>query len=75
MEILDLPGAYLNTDTPEDKFILLNIEGEFLDIMCKMNPEHKKNVRVQIGVKVLHLRIMKYLYGCMDSTLLWYDIY
>ena len=42
--IFDVPGAYLNTDTPEDKFILLNIEGDFVDIMCEVNPKHKKNV-------------------------------
>ena len=44
--IFDIPGAYLNADMPEDKFILFNIEGEFVDIMCEVNSEHKKNVRV-----------------------------
>ena len=33
-----VPGAYLNTDMLEDKFILLKIEGEFVDIMCEVNP-------------------------------------
>ena len=51
------------------------IEGEFLDIMCEVNPKHKKNVCVENGVKLLYLRLMKSLYGCMESTLLWYDIY
>ena len=27
VDISDVPGAYLNTDMPEDKFILLKIEG------------------------------------------------
>ena len=53
VEIYDVPGAYLNADIPEDKFILLNIEGEFVEIMCKVNPKHKKNVRADNGVKVL----------------------
>ena len=43
--------------------------------MCKVNPEHKKNVRVENGVKLLYLNLLKELYGCMDSALLWYDIY
>ena len=51
--IYDVSGAYLNADIPEDKVILLNIEGEFVDIMCKVNPKHKKTVRVKNGVKVL----------------------
>ena len=51
--IFDVPAAYLNEDMLEDKFILLKIEVEFVDIMCEVNPEHKKNVRVENGVKVL----------------------
>ena len=27
------------------------------------------------GVRLLYLRLFKYLYGCMESTLLWYDLY
>ena len=55
--------AYLNADTPEDKFISLNIEGEFVEIMCKVNSKHKKNVRVDNGVTVLYLQLLKALYG------------
>ena len=40
-----------------------------------MNPKHKKNVRVEIVVKVLYLRLLKALYGYMESALLWYDLY
>ena len=75
MAISDYPGAYLNADMPEDKFILLNIEGEFVDIMCEVNPKHKKKLRVDNGVKVLYLRILKDLYGCMESAQLWYYLY
>ena len=41
VEIFDVPGVYLNADTPEDKFILLNIEGKFVDIMSEVNTYHK----------------------------------
>ena len=40
--IFDIPRAYLNDDIPEDKLVLLNIEGEFVDILCEVNPKHKK---------------------------------
>ena len=43
--------------------------------MCEVNPKHKKNVRVENGVKVLYLLLLKSLYGCMESALLWYDLY
>ena len=70
MEIFGVPGAYLNADMPEDKRILLNIEGGFLYITQKVNPKNKKNVRVDNGVKVLYLRLLKYLYVCMESAVL-----
>ena len=75
MGIVYVPGAYLNDDIPEYKFILLNVEGEFLNIMCEVNPKHNKNVRVENGVKLLYISLLKALYGCMESELLWYDIY
>ena len=55
---------------PEDKFILLNIEGGIVDIMCKMNPKHKKKMCVENVVRVLYLRIMEALYGFMESVIL-----
>ena len=75
VDIFDVPGAYLSADMPEDKFIILKIEGEFLEIMWEVNPEHKKNVCVENGLKVLYLSLLKALYGCMEYELLWYDIY
>ena len=75
MDIFYVPRAYLNADMTEDKFIILKIGGEFVDIMCKMNPEHKKNVCVKNGVKVLYISLLKALYGCMEYALLCYDLY
>ena len=34
----DVPGAYFNADIPNDKYASLKLEGEFMDIMCNMNP-------------------------------------
>ena len=43
--------------------------------MSEVNPEHKKNIRVRNGVKVLYIRLLKALYGCTESALLWYYLY
>ena len=48
---------------PEYKFILVNIEGEFLDIMCEVNPKQEKNVRVENGLISPYVRLIKALYG------------
>ena len=60
---------------PADKFILLNIEGKFVDIMCGVNPKHKKNVHVENLVTVIYIRLLKAIYRYMESALLWYGIY
>ena len=44
--------------------------------MCKVNPEHAKNVRVgKRGRKVLYMKVLCDIYGCIDSALQWYKIF
>ena len=73
--IFDVPGAYLNADIPNEKYFRLKLEGRFVDIMCNVNPDHIPNIWYKNGKKEIYLRIMKYLYGCIESALLWYDLY
>jgi len=73
--IADVSGAYLHAEMPSDKQVLLKLVGKFVDIMCEVNPEYKKYVRYEKGVKVLYLRVLRALYGCLESALLWYNLY
>jgi len=73
--VFDVPGAYLHADIPKSKFVLLKIEGQFVDIMNKVNPEYKADVRYENGRKVLYVQILKALYGMIESALLWYELY
>ena len=43
--------------------------------MYEVNPKHKKNVHVENVVKVIYPRLLKALYGLMESAKLWYDIH
>ena len=38
--IFDVPGAYFNTDMYDEKYVMLKLECEFLDMMCNVNPYH-----------------------------------
>ena len=49
MEIFDVPGAYLNPIIPEDKFVLLKLEDEFVDIMCEVNSEFIKDFQQEFN--------------------------
>jgi hypothetical protein len=73
--IFDVKGAYLHADMPPDKRVLLKLRGRFVDIMCQVNPVHKENVICENGVQVLYLWVVKALYGCIQSALLWYELY
>ena len=73
--ICDVPGAYLNASMPKDKFVLIKFVDEFVDLMCMADPSLKPIVRMENGKKVLYLRILKALYGGIESGLLWYQMF
>ena len=54
---------------------LMKLEGDFADIMCDINPDHKPNVVYEKGKKVLYLEILQAIYGCLESSLRWYELY
>ena len=74
MYIFDFPGAYLIAEFPEENSSYKKFHGGFVDFICKVNPEHMNNVRVENNIKVLYLRLLQALYGCMESALLWHDL-
>ena len=43
--------------------------------MCKVSPEHLKNVSYENSKKVLYLEVLQAIYGCIKSTLRWYELY
>ena len=75
MAIFDVPGAYLHANMPEDKFAVIKFENEFVDIMCEINKELIEDIKYEKGKKVLYMRILKALYGCIESALLWYNLW
>ena len=73
--VFDIPGAYLHAEIPEEKKVLMKLKDEFVDIMCTVNPEHTKNIVYEKGRKVLYLRVLRAVYGAIESALLWYNLY
>ena len=74
--IFDVPGAYLHALMPEDKNVIMVLRGKFVDIMCQVDPSYHEYVTVNSkGQKVLYLKILRALYGCIESALLWYQLY
>ena len=40
----DVPGAYIHSEIPKYRCVIIKLNGYFVDIMCRVNPEHENNV-------------------------------
>ena len=69
----DVVGAYLKAYMKD--FVIMKFTGESVDILCRMNPKYIPFVVIERGVKVLYVRLIKALYGCVQSALLWYELF
>ena len=69
----DVKGAYLHMDMKD--FVLLQLVGKAVNIMCQVNPKYEKFVVIENGKKVLDLQLLKALYGCVQFALLWYNLF
>ena len=59
---------------PLGKQILLKLKGKSVDIMFEVNPEHRVNVIME-KQQVLYLRGTRSIYGCIESAMLWCELY
>ena len=66
-------GAYLNADMPD--FTVMKPTGDAFHIMCRVNPKYEEIVTMKKGKKVLYVQLLKVLYGCVQSALLWYNVF
>jgi hypothetical protein len=69
----DVAGAYLHAEMKD--FTLLKMEGESVIIMCDVSPEYETFACYKNGKKVLYLELLKALYECVQSALLWYELF
>ena len=58
-----------------DNYTLLKLEGNSVDIVCDVNVDYEKFVCMENGKRVLYLMLLKTLYGCVKSVLLWYELF
>ena len=74
----EIPGAFLQAKLapkPNNERVLMKLVGEFVDIICKVNPEHIKNVIYKNSKKVLYMEVLQAIYGCIESALRWYELF
>ena len=53
----------------------MRITGKEVDLFLELDPSLAEFVVIEKGVKVLYVQLDKALYGCVQSALLWYELY
>ena len=72
----DVPGAFLQAEMAEDKLVLLKLKGQFAEMMCDINSEYRNKVQKNgKKVKVLYMRVIRAIYGCIEAALQWYILF
>ena len=71
--ITDVKGAYLNAKMND--VVIMKIIGREVELFCKLDPSLRKFVTTEKKKKVLYTQLDKALYGCVQSALLWYELY
>ena len=65
---------YLHADM--DEKLIMMFDGEMVDYMIAVNPEYEKFVHTKnTGRRILYIQLLKALYGCMQSKLLWFKLF
>ena len=60
---------------PKVRQVLLVLRDELVDIMCEVSPEYKKYVVTNGNKKVLNLKVLRALHGCLESAMLWHNLH
>ena len=55
--------------------VIVKFEGDSVDIMCQVNPAYEEFVEIKRGKGFVFFQLLKALYGCLRSALLWYNLY
>ena len=71
--ITDIKGAYLNAKMKDE--VLMKITGREAELFCEIDPNLEEFIVEVKGQKVLYVQLDKALYGCVQSALLWYELY
>ena len=71
----NIPGAYLHTAMPSDKRVVMVLRGEFVDMMVEANPKYEAYIKYVNGKKILYLHVLCAIYGCIESAMLWYNLF
>ncbi|CAJ1953830.1 unnamed protein product [Cylindrotheca closterium] len=75
--MMDVSNAFIQTYMPEAKEgedrIYMKITGMMVQILIDMAPEYRKYVVLENGKRVIYVRVLRAIYGMLQSSLLFYN--
>lgn len=73
MAVLDISGALIHAD--QEDYTLILLQGTLAELSVKIALEiHSKHIEISHDSrKILHVRLKKTAYGCLKSTLLFFN--
>ena len=72
--ITDVQGSYLNARI-KDEVLMKNSGNKEVDLFCEIDPTLKQFVKYTKGIKTIYVQLDRAIYGCVQSALLWYQLY
>ena len=51
------------------------MKGDFVDIMYSVTKKYTPHGVYEGNTKVLYMKFIRSIYGCLESTMLWYNLY
>ena len=71
----DVPGAFLQADMPNDKLVLLKFKGQMANMLVDVNDKYREHLVRENGKTVLYVKVIRAIYGCIESALQWYKLF
>ena len=72
--VVDIPGAFLQSDYPSNKEGYIRFTGTMVDMILKIKPEYRKFVvKTRSGSKYLIGKLLKGVYGTLLGAILFYN--
>jgi hypothetical protein len=70
----DIPGAFLQADSPAERDCYLKFEGAMVSMICDIDPKYKKNIVYgKNGRKYVYTKLTKAVYGTLLGAILFHQ--
>ena len=71
----DIPGAFLQAEMPDNELVLLRFKGKIAEMLGEINENYIQHIQYEKGKKVLYVKVIRAIYGCIVSALQWYKLF